>query len=221
MDPNANHNLALTSKATIQTLASQLQALDSRLGNDPSKETATGLTSSEVQKLASLGYVGLQKTGAGVNSAAEGTDPKDIISAANKTLAALRELDDGKPEKAIPALHEVLAAQPNLYLAQHAMGSALFLQQHYAEAIGFLHQAIELQPDSAFAHYAMGLSLMKTGDFKTAAVHLEIASQRLPGFTALHTALAEAYDHLGRVQDAARERAGASKGPKPNGTKND
>jgi len=220
-DPSEAHNLALTSKATLETLASQLQALDNRLGNDAGRETPTGLTSSEMQKLASLGYVGLQKNGAGVNAASEGTDPKDIIGAANKTLAALRDLDDGKPEEAIPALREVLAAQPNLYLAQYAMGAALIQQQHYADAIGFLHQAIELQPNSAFAHYSMGLSLMKTGDFKTAAVHLEIASQRLPGFTALHAALAEAYDHLGRVQDAARERAGASKGQKPNGAKND
>jgi arylsulfatase A-like enzyme len=217
-DPNASHNLAQTSKATLETLASQLQAFDYRLGSDPRKETATGLTSSEMQKLASLGYVGLQKTGTGVTAASEGTDPKDIVSAANRTLAALRDLDDGKPEKAIPALHDVLAAQPNLYLAQFGMGAALFQQQHYAEAIGFLHQAIELQPDSPWAHYTMGLSLIKTGDFKTSAVHLEIASQRLPGSAALHAALAEAYDHLGRTQDAARERAGASKGQKPKGT---
>ena len=96
-DPGATRNLAENSKATLDTLASQLQALDSRLANEPSKESATGLSSSEMQKLASLGYVGLQKTGAGVSAATEGSDPKDVIAAANKTVSALHDLDDGKP----------------------------------------------------------------------------------------------------------------------------
>ena len=212
-DPGETRNLAPTSKATLDTMAAQLQAFDSRLANDPAKAAASGLTSSEMQKLASLGYVGLQNA-SGVSAGTEGTDPKDAIAAANKTIAALRDLDDGKPEKAIPVLQQVLASQPNLYLEQFAMGSALFEQQHYAEAAAFLHKAIELQPDSPWAHHTMGLALMKTGDFKISAVHLEIASQRLPGLSALHTALAEVYDHLGRSQDAARERAAVSKGEK-------
>jgi choline-sulfatase len=210
VDSNATHNLAETSKATLETMASQLLALDSRLGNEPGKSTGSGLTSSEMQKLASLGYVGLQKGDAGVNAAAEGTDPREVIAAINKTLAALLELDDGKPEKAIPLLRQVLAAQPATYLAQYGMGFAMVQQGQYAEAIGYLHKAIELQPDSAFAHYMMGLSLMKTGDFKASAIHLEIASGRLPSFSAVHSLLAEVYEHLGRSQDGARERAQAT-----------
>jgi arylsulfatase A-like enzyme len=210
VDSNATHNLAETSKATLETMASQLLALDSRLGNEPGKSTGSELTSSEMQKLASLGYVGLQKGDAGVNAAAEGTDPREVIAAINKTLAALLELDDGKPEKAIPLLRQVLAAQPATYLAQYGMGFAMVQQGQYAEAIGYLHKAIELQPNSAFAHYLMGLSLMKTGDFKASAVHLEIASGRLPSFSAVHSLLAEVYEHLGRSQDGARERAQAT-----------
>jgi choline-sulfatase len=209
-DPGATRNLAQTSKATLQTLASQLQALDDHFGSEPGKESATGLTSSEMQKLASLGYVGLQTTGAGVSAAAKGTDPKEIIAATNKTLAALRDLDDGQPEKAIPVLRQVLASQPDLYLAQYVMGAALFQQQHYAEAFGFLHKAIELEPESPWAHYTMGLGLMKTGDFKTSAIHLQIASRFLPGFAALHATLSEVNQHLGRSQDP--ERAEPSKG---------
>lgn len=73
-----------------------------------------------------------------------------------------------------------------------------------------MHKAIELQPDSAWAHYEMGLNLMKTGDLKASAVHLEIASGRLPGFSALHSMLAEVYEHLGRSPEAAQERNKAS-----------
>lgn len=190
-DPGATHNLAQSSKATLDTLASQLQSFDARLGNESSNASAPGLTSSEMQKLASLGYVGLQNSRAGVSAASAGNDPKDFISAANHTLAALREIDDGKPEKAIPSLKQGTDSQPNSYLAQFGLGAAHFQQQQYAEAIPYLHKAIELQPDSAWAHYIMGLTLMKTGDLKTAAVHLEIAAGRLPAFSALQATLAQ------------------------------
>ncbi len=191
-EPGATRNLAQSSKATLETLASQLQSFDSRLSSDSSQRSGSGLTSSEMQKLSSLGYVGLQKSTAGVNAASEGSDPKDAISAANSVAAAIRDLQDGKPDKAIPVLKQVLASQPNAYQAEFAMGEALFQQQQYHDAIPHLHKAIELQPDSAWAHYTMGLALMKAGDFKTAIVHLEIAAGRLPAFAAVHAALAEA-----------------------------
>jgi predicted Zn-dependent protease len=191
-DPAATHNLAQSSKATLDTMAAQLQAFDNRLGNESGKENEAALSSSEMQKLASLGYVGLQKSGAGANAATEGTDPKDVIAAANQTLAALSDIDDGKPEKALPVLKQLLTAPPEKYLTEFGAGTGLFQQQRYAEAIPYLHKAIELQPDSPWAHYTMGLSLMKTADFKAAAVHLEITAGRLPGFAAGRSALASA-----------------------------
>jgi len=38
-------------------------------------------------------------------------------------------------------------------------------------------------------------------------VHLEIATGRLPGFSPAHSALADAYEHAGRAEDANKERA--------------
>jgi Flp pilus assembly protein TadD len=55
----------------------------------------------------------------------------------------------------------------------------------------------------------MGSCLLKSGDSKTAVVHLEIASNRLPDFAEAHSLLAQAYDHLGRSDDAKRERSGS------------
>jgi len=208
-DPEATHNLAQSSLPVLQTLAAQLKAFDDRLGHESGKSPGTGLTSSQMQKLASLGYVGLQNTASGADAAVGGTDPKGTIAIANQTLNAMLALDEG-PEKAVPAFRKALAAQSNTYLAQYGLGVALAQQQQYAEAIEHLHKAIELQPDSAWAHYSMGLSLLKTGDFKTSAIHLEIASARLPECAALHDALAQAYEHLGRTADAAREHAKAS-----------
>jgi choline-sulfatase len=209
-DPKATHNLAESSSAVLQTLAAQLKAFDDHFGNETGKSAGSNLTSSEMQKLASLGYVGLQKSTSGADMALTGTDPKSVITVANQSLTAMRALDEGRPETAIPAFQKVLTGQANIYLAQYGLGIALAQRKQYSGAIQHLHKAIELQPDSAWAHYAMGFSLLKTGDFKTSVTHLEIASGRLPEFAVVHNLLAQVYDQLGRAQDAARERTKAS-----------
>jgi choline-sulfatase len=203
-DPAAAHNLAQSSKATLDTMAAQLDGFDRRFSGEAGKSSAD-LSSSEMQKLASLGYIGLQKSAVSATSVA-GTDPKDKIAIANKVIeAAIR--DQSKPDHAIAVLDPVISADPNLYLAQYTLGVALARKTQYAEAAKHLHKAIELQPDSAWAHYEIGATLLKTGDFKTAIVHLEIATGRLPAFAPAHLALAEAYEHTGRSDDAKRERS--------------
>ena len=209
VDPAAAHNLAQTAKATLDTMAAQLDNFDRHFSGEAGKSAE--LSSSEMQKLASLGYVGLQKSSASA-AAVGGIDPKDEIATANKVIAAALGRDQSKPDlaianaRAIAALEPIVSADPNLYLAQYTLGVALAGKAQYAEAVKHLHKAIELQPDSAWAHYEIGASLLKTGDFKTAIVHLEIATGRLPGFSSAHTALAEAYERAGRAEDAKKER---------------
>ena len=204
-DPGATHNLAASSKATLDTLASQLESFDRRFSGESGKSGAE-LSSSEMQKLASLGYVGLQKN-AGTSAAVSGTDPKDKIATANKVAEAELALEQSKPERATALLDPIVSADPSLYLAQYTLGLALVQQKNYTDAAKHLHQAIALQPDAAWANFEIGAALVKTGDFKTAAVHLEIAASRLPAFVPAHLALAEAYDHLGRADDAKKQRA--------------
>jgi TolA-binding protein len=204
-DPAAARNLAATSKATLETIAAQLDSFDRHF---TAQGKSTELTSSEMQKLASLGYVGLQKS-TSANTAATGTDPKDQIATANKIQEAATFFESA-PDKAASTLDPIVKAQPNLYLAQYSLGVALALAQRYPRAIEHLHKAIELQPDSPWAHYYMGNVLLKTGDYKTAAVHLEIAATRLPESAEAHRMLADSYDHLNRSEDAKRERARAA-----------
>jgi TolA-binding protein len=198
-DSAATHNLAQSSKATLETMASQLAAFDQRLAGQGHTSNA-GLSSSEAQKLASLGYVGLQTSGSGANSAATGIDPKDKISDANKVLDALAAINNGEPEAAVITLRPIVDTDSKAYLAQYAMGIALAQQQDCAKAIDYLHKAVELQPDFPWAHYQMGACLIKTGDYKSAAVHLEIASKRLPEFADAASLLAQAR----RQKDASK-----------------
>ena len=206
-DPGAAHNLAQSSKATLDTIAAQLENFDRRFSGESGKSCAE-LSSSEMQKLASLGYAGLQKSTCSA-AAVGGIDPKDRIATANKVIAAASAREQSKPERVIAVLTPVVSADPSLYLAQYMLGAALAQKGKYAEAANHLRKAIELQPDSAWAHYLIGATLVKTGDFKTAIVHLEIATGRLPGFAPAHLSLAEAYEHVGRNDDAKRERSKA------------
>ena len=205
-DPGASRNLAQSAHAVLETMAAQMTAFDQRLAGQ-SSASSSGLTSSEIQKLASLGYVGLQKSTSGAATAASGIDPKDEMAAENGILSALAVIDAGKPEKALYILRNLGSTASDTYLAQFAMGTALREQSDCAKAITYLHRAIEFQPDSSWAHFEMGSCLMKTGDFKSAAVHLEIASKRLPEFSDAHALLAQTYERLGRTDDAKRERS--------------
>jgi arylsulfatase A-like enzyme len=204
-DPGASRNLAQTSKATLDTMASQLASFDQHFSSNASQ--ASQLTSSQMQKLASLGYVGLQKPTTAATTSMKGTDPKDAATLANRVATASILLDEGKPERVQATLAPSLSAVSGMYEAQHVIGAALVAKGKYALAIPFLHRAIELQTDSPWAHYQMGEALLKTSDFKTAAVHLEIATERLEGFAPAHALLAQAYDHLGKPEEAKRERA--------------
>jgi arylsulfatase A-like enzyme/Tfp pilus assembly protein PilF len=210
-DPGATRNLAQSSKATLDTMAGQLDNFDRRFSGETGKSSSAQLNSAEMQKLASLGYVGLQKA-SGAATTVTGTDPKDKSEAADRVAEAALAFEQGKPDRAVAVLTPLVASEPGLYLAEYTLGAALAQKGQHAEAVKHLHKAIELQPDSAWAHYRMGASLLKTGDFKTAAVHLEIVAGRLTGFAPAHLALAEAYERLGRPEEAKRERAkGAQK----------
>jgi choline-sulfatase len=207
-DPSAAHNLAQSSKATMDTMASQLDSFDRKFSGQGGKSSSV-LSSKELQNLSSLGYVGLQNS-SGATTTVTGTDPKDKIETANKVLdAAPSLLIPSKADRALVALTPIAAIESNLFLAQYAVGIALAEKGQYAEAAKYLHKAAGLQPDSGWAHYETGATLLKTGDFKTAVVHLEIATTRLPGFAPAHSALAQAYEHVGRAEDAKKEKAKA------------
>ena len=101
-DPSAAHNLA-GSKATLETMAAQLDAFDRHFSGGST--SGTELCSSEMQKLASLGFSGSRNPLPSVSAGANGVDPKDGIATANKILAAQRLVEPtGNRNKALAIL---------------------------------------------------------------------------------------------------------------------
>ncbi len=101
-----------------------------------------------------------------------------------------REIDEGH-DRVLPMLQ--MAA------AEYKVDSAAGLS--YAE------QAVALAPHLPFAHYLLGLLLANTGADEKAIPELEAARRAFPQDMRVYWALAAAYAHAGRMEDAAKARA--------------
>jgi choline-sulfatase len=214
-DHDGTNNLAHSNQAVFATLATQLESFDRTMAGNSSSApgNSSGLSSSELQKLASLGYVGLERPSTTSGFDVSGIDPNDKIADVNSTDKAIVLLREGQPGKSSEILEKVLANNPGAYLPLYQLALAEIAQKHFARAVGLLHQAIGLSPDSCMAHYAMGVALLQQGEWETAVVHLEIAAAHLPQVAESHRLLADAYTHVGRQDDARRERAKAASLP--------
>lgn len=117
----------------------------------------------------------------------------ELIDADNLP-AALKEFEaeiSEKPNSVLPRLH--IAA------AEYKVDSAVGLK--------FAREVVQLQPKLPLGHYLLGLLLLDTGSYKDAVPELEIAGKAFPNDGRIDIALATAYAHVGRAQDAVKARA--------------
>ena len=194
VDPTASKNLAVSAPAKLQALSFQLQSFDDRLARKAGPVAANSLGQADIQKLASLGYVGLQPGSAAVQKGVTGIDPKTTISTANAVLSAWRNVHRvvGGDTAIQSALSRLPAADQKGFLAEWTRGTSLAREHKYAAAVTHLRAAIQLQPDVAWLHIEMADALQAVGDHKTAIVHLEIAGHLLPESTVIQGRLATA-----------------------------
>jgi choline-sulfatase len=203
VDPDAAHNLAGSSKAVTDTMASQLadfrgktsQTLVDLAKPDPEK----------MQKLQALGYVGSDTKPVQDEKNLTGLDPKSRIEIANLLHDAMFDVEDGRFEQAIPLLERTLAAQPDMPVANMQYGIAQSRLKHFDKAIAPLRKAVTLQPDSGLGHYELGLALFETGDWKGSAPEFEAAVARAPRWADAHFSLAAVYARIDRVPEAMTE----------------
>ncbi len=84
-----------------------------------------------------------------------------------------------------------------------------------AAGVPYAEDAVRLDPKYPFAHYVLGMLLLDSGNYSKALSELELTSHALPRPSEeVYLALASAYAHLGRFEDAKRARALCAQLPK-------
>jgi arylsulfatase A-like enzyme/Tfp pilus assembly protein PilF len=202
-DPDATHNLAASSQAVTDTLASQLA--DFRAKTSQTLVELAKPDPEKMQKLQALGYVGSDASPAQDDKKLTGLDPKARIEIANLLHDAMFDVEDASYERAIPLLERALAVQPDMPVANLQYGMAQARLKHFDKAIAPLQKAVTMQPDNGMGHYELGLALFETGNWKGAAPEFEAAVARAPRWADAHFSLAAVYARIDRVPDAMTE----------------
>lgn len=201
-DPKAEHNLAASSTAVADTLASQLQALRQKTASKHEAPKPT-LDPTAQEKLGALGYM----ASAGNNSKTEsdqGPDPKDKIEIANMIHRAEVLQQDMHSDESIALLEQIIARNPtSSYYAK--LGDWLMRKQDFQKAAPALRKALEMDPDSSGTRFLLGKSLLATQDYEAAIPVLEKLVAKVPNAVEAHSFLQLAYARTNRPADAIRE----------------
>ncbi len=200
-DPQAERNLAATSTAVSDTLASQLEDFRHRTSATAAAAAAM-LDPEQAQKLSALGYVASETSAAPNPGGAAATDPKEKIAIANLMHDAILLNEEGHYEEAVVRFEKVLETEPKISIAQMQLGSALTHLRQYDKALPALRRAVELLPDNMMGRYQLGLALFETGDWQGAAPEFEAAVARAPKWTEAQFSLAAVCARIDRVPEA-------------------
>ncbi|HEV2326435.1 MAG TPA: tetratricopeptide repeat protein [Terracidiphilus sp.] len=87
----------------------------------------------------------------------------------------LKDIQEQKPQLAIPALREIISLDPNNLNANANLGVLLFFQEEYVDAIPPMRTALQLKPDLWKIEALLGIAEKRTGDPDNAEKDLEKA----------------------------------------------
>ena len=140
-DANAEHNLASSSAAVADTLASQLE--DFRQKTSSKREAPKVTLDAQAQEvLGALGYMASARVVSKGSAADQAIDPKDKIKLVDKVHRAESLVHDRHFDEAIALLKQVMAEEPHLWLYP-MLGDWLIQNNQYQEAIPVLRKALE------------------------------------------------------------------------------
>jgi Flp pilus assembly protein TadD len=203
-DAGATRNIAATRMRVVDGMNDELAAfVRSTTGSAAPSRGARTADPALTERLAALGYVSGSGAGAsGSPGGPGGIDPKDRIAIANDLHTAVVAVEDGRFQRAVPLLEQVVAVQPDIPIAQLNLGIAWARQRQFAKALGSLRKAVALQPDHMLARYELGVALYETGDLPGAAREFEVATTRMPRWADAQYSLASVYARIDRVAEA-------------------
>jgi tetratricopeptide (TPR) repeat protein len=205
-DPKADHDLASSSAAVADTLASQLDAFRKKTANQ--RETPhVALDPTAQQKLGALGYMASGRNTSEGSAADHATDadPKDKIEIADLIHRAFLLADDHRDQQAVPLLQQLIAKDPDAPFAYALLGQCFVSLKQYSQAIPMLRKAVQMRPDMTITHFHLAGAFLETKDFDEAAEEFEIVVARMPAFEEAHQMLETAYAQAGRIPEAIKE----------------
>jgi tetratricopeptide (TPR) repeat protein len=203
-DPQELQNIANSSKAVADTMASQLEKFHQRTSSS-AITNQSHMTMDQAEQLRGLGYIssGSSQSQLSANQAPR-ADPKDRIEIANLFHRALLAIEVEDYSDAVSPLEQVLKEEPNLGLANLELGRALSRLEKYQDALPWLRNAVRLSPESGRAHMELGMALAETDDWAESAKELEAALTKAPDAEEIYFTLATVYEKLGRMPDASQ-----------------
>jgi len=105
--------------------------------------------------------------------------------------------------QALTALQEAVRINPDLYAARRNLAVAYSVNCDPAAALREVDEALRLKPDSGDTYYLRGLLLMSRSRWDEAAEALARAAELSPDDPAVHAALGQTYQEIGRQAEAA------------------
>jgi len=202
-DPKAEHDLASSSAAVADTLASQLETFRQKTSNHrEAPKVVLDLAAQEA--LGALGYMASTGAAADPSSTDLSADPKDKIEIANMVHRAQLLQEQMRYDEATAMLEQVIAKEPGLRLYP-MLGHWLMLKQDYVKAVPALRKALEFMPDSEVIRFQLAKGLMGIKDYDAAITELEKLVAKWPSFVKAHAFLGMAYARTNRLAEAIEE----------------
>ncbi|ANB18363.1 sulfatase-like hydrolase/transferase [Dokdonella koreensis] len=199
-DPGETRNLVADEVATGDRLHLAL----TRFTAAPARVAATGDDQQAIERLRSLGYVGV---GGPVEAPPDGRpDPKDRIEIKERLQIAETLLRQQRFADAQAILTDVLAGEPDNRYALLRSGVALLRLGRATEAVDVLRRSVAIEPHRAEARFALGDALMRQHDYLAAAEQWAALSELQPRRAESWFNLAEALERAGEPERAQAAR---------------
>lgn len=197
-DPGETKNVVDESRRTVRDLETTLADLRK---SERASGAAAPVDAETRSKLASLGYI----APAAVPDRADRPDPQTMAPLFRKFEEATWALNGSRPKEALPALEELVTADPQNSVFRQTLARALRQQGQLEPAIRLYREAVALTPMDAEAWYNLAVALQEGGKADEAGQAIREALRRDARRPEAHNTLGIAEAAEGNLEGAEGE----------------
>jgi arylsulfatase A-like enzyme/Flp pilus assembly protein TadD len=166
-DPHETVDLVAELPDTAAAIKARLDRFRDRWGGDANPNP---LTTEEIERLQSLGYLGGGDVAVSVESSEEFflPDPKELRAFATEFAEGLHLINLGRAEEAAELLETVIVHNPENLIARLNLGRIYTGLDQTDAAIMHLREATHLAPDNATCKKYLGIAFQRAGRYEEA-----------------------------------------------------